>query len=349
MIHLQYKPGTETTAAIVLSCLVSLVAFCFPVHAGEQQKNQTIQQNSDCTGQISLETWEKAKDTSTVSDSSETTLSEWVYDDGHWFLFSPDGVLQTGWYQEKGVWYYLHSDGQMHTGWLKLDGNWYYFDQEGHMLCSQFISLDDTVYCFDARGRMVFDQEIQASNGSATAYFDQTGACRSILPYTDTWQGTYMNAVEDFRDHTASRNRMEFCIIAGSSHIVPWLWMSTGPGTRGNGFLTAWNGSEASSIPTSQEGFRYASRRNIIDVSTARQDHTCHFLYSFTSGIWVQAGKGECTENQNGLICTWNGEKITEQGYRNKLSQLMPDPVQIQYGQVSTVSYSQILAWLLNV
>lgn len=37
------------------------------------------------------------------------SINTWVSDNGNWYYFNGDGVMQTGWQQLGNAWYYLES------------------------------------------------------------------------------------------------------------------------------------------------------------------------------------------------------------------------------------------------
>ena len=48
-------------------------------------------------------------------DNGAYARGEWVQDDGLWYYFDDNGMMQTGWVQSSGGWYNLGSDGAMRT------------------------------------------------------------------------------------------------------------------------------------------------------------------------------------------------------------------------------------------
>ncbi len=73
--------------------------------------------------------------------------------DGQWYLFSEDGVMQTGWHLIDGSWYLMPGSGERLTGWQKNGGCWYYFDANGVMQ-SGWQQIDGSWYYLGEDGRM---------------------------------------------------------------------------------------------------------------------------------------------------------------------------------------------------
>jgi len=62
-------------------------------------------------------------------DGREQKNSWLKAEDGKWYHFDENGIMNTGWYQDTDQkWYYLGTDGSMASGWVKIDKVWYYMN-----------------------------------------------------------------------------------------------------------------------------------------------------------------------------------------------------------------------------
>lgn len=66
-----------------------------------------------------------------VNDDSSYAVNNWVNDNGIWYHFDANGVMQTGWLQIGEAWYYLDASGAMRTADLMANNVTYRFDAAG--------------------------------------------------------------------------------------------------------------------------------------------------------------------------------------------------------------------------
>lgn len=91
------------------------------------------------------------------------------------YLFSTEGLMQTGWQEVNGLrYYYLPIDGSMYTGWFDdIDGRYYLSELDGHMVTG-YTAIGDSNYFFNEKGQM---QRGIVTIGEGKFYFDPfTGA-----------------------------------------------------------------------------------------------------------------------------------------------------------------------------
>lgn len=77
----------------------------------------------------------------------------WILEEGKWYYYNGNGILQTGWKYINNSWYYLNRDGSMASGWLEDGGAWYYLGgpNDGSMKVGwQYI--DGNWYYFNSSG-----------------------------------------------------------------------------------------------------------------------------------------------------------------------------------------------------
>jgi hypothetical protein len=81
--------------------------------------------------------------------------SDWVYDDGVWYLVDADGQKLTGWQYNGSAWYYLAATGVMETGWVYDGGTWYYLAGNGAMKTGWIYNTDYKAwFYFSGNGKM---------------------------------------------------------------------------------------------------------------------------------------------------------------------------------------------------
>lgn len=80
--------------------------------------------------------------------------------DGGRYLFSPEGVRQTGMVSgQDGTSYYDPATGQMVFGWITLGDKTYYAEQAGHIVTGAY-PIEGQTYYFDATGALVRNQAL---------------------------------------------------------------------------------------------------------------------------------------------------------------------------------------------
>jgi 2',3'-cyclic-nucleotide 2'-phosphodiesterase/3'-nucleotidase/5'-nucleotidase len=80
--------------------------------------------------------------------------NNWVKDEGDWYHFDKDGIMQTGWVQVNGKWYFLDEEGAMQTGWHKDAGKWYYLDKVNGDMKVNWAQINGKWYFFAKSGAM---------------------------------------------------------------------------------------------------------------------------------------------------------------------------------------------------
>jgi 2',3'-cyclic-nucleotide 2'-phosphodiesterase / 3'-nucleotidase / 5'-nucleotidase len=95
----------------------------------------------------------------------------WVQQDGKWFFYNEDGVMQTGWVKSKGKWYFLDKNGVMQTGWYKENGIWYYLDAVNGDMKLNWAKVNGKWYFFNIHGAM---QTGWVKDGTKWYFLDQT-------------------------------------------------------------------------------------------------------------------------------------------------------------------------------
>ena len=101
----------------------------------------------------------------------------WIEIDGTWYYLGITGVRQTGWIidYETNIWYYLDESGAMQTGWIDVDGERYYLNESGQMQIG-WIKINGIWYYSNTSGAMqtgwVFD-------GFKYYYLDESGVMQT--------------------------------------------------------------------------------------------------------------------------------------------------------------------------
>lgn len=84
--------------------------------------------------------------------------SNWLNEEGFWYYFNADGIMETGWVKVNGKWYYFSEDeetaGAMKTGWFKEGKVWYYLDKVNGDMKINWAKVDGKWYFFDVHGVM---------------------------------------------------------------------------------------------------------------------------------------------------------------------------------------------------
>ena len=82
------------------------------------------------------------------------------------YLFSAEGIRQTGWVsREDGTYYYDPATGIKLTGWITVADKTYYADEAGHIVTGAY-EINKQVFYFDATGALVRNQPVEL-NGIA--------------------------------------------------------------------------------------------------------------------------------------------------------------------------------------
>ena len=109
-----------------------------PAQAGSQNSAQvspTGPASGNGTAQAVQTGWNKnSSGWHYVKEDKTNAANEWLYLDGAYYWFDPDGSMATGWREfTDGSFYYLHPEtGAMMTGWIQ-DVDWYYLGPDGRL------------------------------------------------------------------------------------------------------------------------------------------------------------------------------------------------------------------------
>lgn len=116
----------------------------------------------------------------------------WVKDNGKWYYFNPEGVMQTGWVDVAGTWYYFGENGDMQTGWIRDGHKWYYLNKNGDMQTG-WISYKGDVYLTDSSGAVLVNQWVNINN--EWYYFGNDGAMvtQQWFKVGDKWYFAYQS------------------------------------------------------------------------------------------------------------------------------------------------------------
>ena len=95
----------------------------------------------------------------------------WLKDNGKWYYFDKEGIMQKGWLKDNGKWYYLNTDGTMAVGWKKVNSEWYYLNGSGAM-ATGWIKQGNTWYFLKSSGAMATGWQ---AVGNTWYYFDTDG------------------------------------------------------------------------------------------------------------------------------------------------------------------------------
>ncbi|MBO7364019.1 MAG: hypothetical protein J6U26_01655, partial [Lachnospiraceae bacterium] len=106
-----------------------------------------------------------------VCETDPPKVTGWIFNDGDWYYFDDDGVMQTGWNTIGGKVYYFDGSGAMQTGWKKIDGLWYYFDENGAMQTG-WLKTGGKWYFLDSSGAL---QTGWLKSGGRWYYLDGDG------------------------------------------------------------------------------------------------------------------------------------------------------------------------------
>ena len=107
--------------------------------------------------------WAKAGDNWTCENINGDRLKGWqqinkanmLSDDGSWYYFDKDGILQKGWLQSGSSWYFMGDTGAMTTGWVQSGSKWYFMDEEtGKMVANDWVESDGNYYFMSGSGAM---------------------------------------------------------------------------------------------------------------------------------------------------------------------------------------------------
>ena len=125
----------------------------------------------------------KAKQsTTTQTDTTSSTTSGWVKQDGSWYYFDENGnPVKNAWQGN----YYLKSDGKMaQSEWIYDDSYqaWYYLKSDG----SYAYSTWQGAYYLKSNGKMAQSEWIYDSSYQAWYYLKSDGSYAR-----NTWQGNY--------------------------------------------------------------------------------------------------------------------------------------------------------------
>lgn len=87
---------------------------------------------------------------------------DWVYIEGFWYRFDPNGYMRTGWFQDKDLkWYYLKESGAMASEeWVLDQDKWYYLNSDGVMSASQWLLYKGLWYYLLQNGQMAVNTVI---------------------------------------------------------------------------------------------------------------------------------------------------------------------------------------------
>ena len=99
-----------------------------------------------------------------LNSEGEKAMNKWVNDNGSWYYFNKDGVMQKWWVQVDGTWYFLNGTGAMQTGWLQDKGVWYYLEASGAMKANQWFEVDGKWYHVDASGALSVNTTVDGYN-----------------------------------------------------------------------------------------------------------------------------------------------------------------------------------------
>ncbi len=82
----------------------------------------------------------------------------WQQEGKYWYFYK-EGVLQKGWLDWEGNRYFLaKKNNRMFTGLHKISKNWYYFDSKGAMVKNKWVEVKENWYFFDADGKALVNQ-----------------------------------------------------------------------------------------------------------------------------------------------------------------------------------------------
>ncbi|MDN3019018.1 bifunctional 2',3'-cyclic-nucleotide 2'-phosphodiesterase/3'-nucleotidase [Paenibacillus sp. BSR1-1] len=92
-------------------------------------------------------------------ETEELYTNKWLHDeDGLWYYFDNDGIMETGWVKVNGKWYFLSEDeetaGAMQTGWFKEGNIKYYLDAVNGDMKVNWAQINGKWYYFDIHGVM---------------------------------------------------------------------------------------------------------------------------------------------------------------------------------------------------
>lgn len=76
-----------------------------------------------------------------IKDDGNPATSEWIADDGEWYHFNDNSVMQTGWILDNEKWYFLGSDGAMFSNIYTPKG--YYVGSDGAWIPNYNPHTDD--------------------------------------------------------------------------------------------------------------------------------------------------------------------------------------------------------------
>ncbi|WP_307407578.1 bifunctional 2',3'-cyclic-nucleotide 2'-phosphodiesterase/3'-nucleotidase [Neobacillus ginsengisoli] len=110
--------------------------------------------------------------------------NKWLHDDdGYWYYFNKEGIMQTGWVKVDGKWYHLDEDGAMQTGWFKEGKKWYYLDLKNGDMKIGWVSNKNKWYYLVASGEMKASSWVKS--GTKWYYMNAAGEMT-----TNTWVKT---------------------------------------------------------------------------------------------------------------------------------------------------------------
>ncbi|MFZ7943818.1 5'-nucleotidase C-terminal domain-containing protein [Neobacillus sp. 19] len=91
-------------------------------------------------------------------ETGEMTANKWFQEDGVWYHFNKNGIMETGWVLVNGKWYFLSKDedtlGEMQTGWFQENGKKYYLDQVNGDMKVNWYNVNGKWYYFNKSGAM---------------------------------------------------------------------------------------------------------------------------------------------------------------------------------------------------
>ncbi|WP_223592194.1 bifunctional 2',3'-cyclic-nucleotide 2'-phosphodiesterase/3'-nucleotidase [Neobacillus bataviensis] len=92
-------------------------------------------------------------------ETEELYTNKWLHDeDGIWYHFNKEGIMETGWVKVNGKWYFFSEDedtaGAMQTGWIQEGNKKYYLDAVNGDMKVNWAQINGKWYFFDIHGVM---------------------------------------------------------------------------------------------------------------------------------------------------------------------------------------------------
>lgn len=169
---------------------------------------------------------------------------------------------------------------------------------------------------------------------------------------SDEWKQAYINWVNQRPDWT-----YELFDVNGDD--IPEIAAHSGNMADGGAVGTYANG-KVQEIPIARGGLISVQGQNVVDNSDGHMGRYYDCVYKIDDGRWVQIGDGEYGDDGDitmetdkygnstiKFVCTWNGEKVSEDEYSANLKKLIDVDLADEIGY-QEISSSEIISQIRN-